>query len=169
MTIACLSSIRGRSFASRPGSAPLRKKSAALAQARPLGHAAQGPSVAVHMASAWCPAFSNRAKVTCSGTSSWSSRGGPDSDDYLALLELVSPDAEMQVYSAALPLDLVDLALAVLFAASLEGKQLRLPREQLQFGKQFSCCHPLRVAILAPSVIGRDNTKSHGPNCNNSS
>jgi len=33
---------------------------------------------------------------------------------------IVSPDAEVQVHPAALPLDLVDLALAVLLAARLE-------------------------------------------------
>jgi hypothetical protein len=35
----------------------------------------------------------------------------------------------VQIHPAALPLDLVDVALAVVLAASLEGQQLRVPRE----------------------------------------
>jgi hypothetical protein len=34
----------------------------------------------------------------------------------------------MQVHPAALPLDLIDLALAVVFAAGLEGEQFGVPR-----------------------------------------
>jgi hypothetical protein len=41
---------------------------------------------------------------------------------------LVAPCPEVQVYAAALPLDLVDLSLAVLLAAGLEREQLGVPR-----------------------------------------
>jgi hypothetical protein len=50
----------------------------------------------------------------------------------LALLEVVSSDAEVQVDPVALPLDLVDLALAVLLTARLEGQQLGVSRKGLQ-------------------------------------
>jgi len=48
---------------------------------------------------------------------------------------LVSPDAEMQVHPAALPLDLIDLALAVLLAASLERQHLDVPWDVLELGQ----------------------------------
>jgi hypothetical protein len=38
----------------------------------------------------------------------------------------------MQVHPAALPLHLIDLALAVILAAGLEGEQLGVPRERLK-------------------------------------
>jgi hypothetical protein len=44
----------------------------------------------------------------------------------------------MQVHPTALPLDLIDLAFAVVLAAGLERKQLRIPREPLE-GCQPSC------------------------------
>jgi hypothetical protein len=38
----------------------------------------------------------------------------------------------VEVHPAALPLDLVDLALAVILATGLEGQQLGVPREGLE-------------------------------------
>jgi hypothetical protein len=52
----------------------------------------------------------------------------------------------VQVDPAALELEFVDLALAVVFAAGLEGEDLQVAREDLQLGQQFSYCHPLTVA-----------------------
>jgi hypothetical protein len=43
-------------------------------------------------------------------------------------LRVVSPDTEMQVHPAALHLHLVDLSLAVLLAACLEGEHLCVSR-----------------------------------------
>jgi hypothetical protein len=40
----------------------------------------------------------------------------------------------MQVDPVALPLDLIDFALAAIFAAGLEGEQLGVPRERLEGG-----------------------------------
>jgi hypothetical protein len=61
---------------------------------------------------------------------------------------LVSPDAEVQIDAVALPLDLVDLALAVLLAASLEGQHLLILREVLQLSQHLSNDHSPRVAWL---------------------
>jgi hypothetical protein len=55
--------------------------------------------------------------------------GGAQQFSRLASRRVVSADAEMQVHPAALPLDLIDLAFAVVLAAGLERKQLRIPRE----------------------------------------
>jgi hypothetical protein len=44
----------------------------------------------------------------------------------------------VQVHPAALTLDLVDVALTVVLAASLEGQQLRVPREHLECCQQVS-------------------------------
>jgi hypothetical protein len=55
----------------------------------------------------------------------------------------------MQVHPAALPLNLVDLALAVLLTASLEGQQLGVSRESLEGRKHVSYCHALSVATAA--------------------
>jgi MFS family permease len=64
----------------------------------------------------------------------------------LASQRVVPADAKVQVNPAPLPLDLIDLALAVIFAASLEGEQLRVPREGLERYQHVSHCHALRVA-----------------------
>jgi hypothetical protein len=48
--------------------------------------------------------------------------------DDLASWRVVPAGAEVQVYPAALPLDLIHLALAVVLAAGLEGEQLGIPR-----------------------------------------
>jgi hypothetical protein len=45
---------------------------------------------------------------------------------WLPVRRVVAPNAEVEVDPAALPLDLVDLAFAVLLAASLEHEQLRV-------------------------------------------
>jgi hypothetical protein len=49
---------------------------------------------------------------------------------------VLAPGAEMEVHPAALPLDLVDLAFAVLLPAGLEGEQFCVPRQPLQRGQQ---------------------------------
>ena len=53
----------------------------------------------------------------------------------------------MQVHPAALPLDLVDLALAVVLASSLEGQQLGITREHLKRRQHVSYGHTLSVAL----------------------
>jgi hypothetical protein len=45
---------------------------------------------------------------------------------------LISPDPEVQIDALALPLDLVDLALAELLTASLERQHLRILREMVE-------------------------------------
>jgi len=50
----------------------------------------------------------------------------------LPCVTVVSADAEVKVHPTALPLNLVDLALAVVFAARLEGEQLCVPRKRLE-------------------------------------
>jgi hypothetical protein len=59
---------------------------------------------------------------------------------------LVPPGSELQVDLAALELDVIDLALAVLLTASLECQHLRVPRELLQRGQHLSNGHLSRVA-----------------------
>jgi hypothetical protein len=67
----------------------------------------------------------------------------------LAPWRVIPAGAEVQVDSAALPLDLVDLALAVVLAAGLEGEHFHVLGEPLQSDQQVSYCHALRVAIAA--------------------
>jgi hypothetical protein len=55
----------------------------------------------------------------------------------------------MQVDPAALELELIDLALAVVLAAGLEGQDLQVAGEVLELGQQFSYRHPLTVARQA--------------------
>ena len=52
--------------------------------------------------------------------------------------QVVQAGAEVQVHPPALPLDLIDLALAAVLAAGLEGEQLRIPRECLEGCQQVS-------------------------------
>jgi hypothetical protein len=59
---------------------------------------------------------------------------------------VVPAGPEVQVDSAALELELVDLAFAVVFAAGLKGQDLQVPGEVLQLGQQFSYRHALTVA-----------------------
>jgi hypothetical protein len=54
---------------------------------------------------------------------------------------LVSSGPEVQVDPAALELELVDLALAVILAAGLEREQFGISRELLQFGQQLPYRH----------------------------
>ena len=58
---------------------------------------------------------------------------------------------------AALPLDLIDLALAVVLATGLKCHQLRVPREHLESGQHLSHCHTLSVAaralLVAPTSL----------------
>ena len=84
------------------------------------------------------------------GRASWLAKPGlaapepPPNRGCLAALGVVSPDAEMQLDPAALPLDLVDLALAVLLAARLERQHLRVLREVLQPSQHLSNGHSQR-------------------------
>jgi hypothetical protein len=54
----------------------------------------------------------------------------------LAPRRIAPTGAEVQVYAAALPLDLVDLAFAVFLAAGLEGEHFQVLGEPLQGGQQ---------------------------------
>jgi hypothetical protein len=60
----------------------------------------------------------------------------------------------VQVDPAALELELIDLALAVLLAPSLEGEYLQVAGKVLQLGQQFSYRHALTVARQARYVVG---------------
>jgi hypothetical protein len=73
-------------------------------------------------------------------------------DRLLPPRRLVAPNPGVQVHLAALPLNLVDLALAVVLAARLEGQQLSVLRQPLEASKQVSYCHALSVAASAQSV-----------------
>jgi len=55
----------------------------------------------------------------------------------------------MQVDPVALPLDLIDFALAVVLAAGLEGEQLGVPRERLEGCQHVSYGHAPSVAMSA--------------------
>jgi hypothetical protein len=61
---------------------------------------------------------------------------------------LVASDPEVQVDPATLELELVDLALAVVLAAGLEGEDLQVAREVLELGQQFSYRHPTQRSLL---------------------
>jgi hypothetical protein len=65
---------------------------------------------------------------------------------HLASRRIIAAGAEVQVHPAALPLDLIDLALAVVLAAGLEGKQLRVARKYLEGSQQLMYRHALSVA-----------------------
>jgi hypothetical protein len=55
----------------------------------------------------------------------------------------------VQVHPAALPLDLIDLALAVVLAAGLKGQQFGVPRERLEGCQQVSYGPAPSVATIA--------------------
>jgi hypothetical protein len=55
----------------------------------------------------------------------------------------------VQVDPAALPLDLIDLALAVVLAVGLRGQQLGVPRERLKGCQQVSYGPAPSVATTA--------------------
>jgi hypothetical protein len=59
---------------------------------------------------------------------------------------IVAAGAQVEIHLAALPLDLIHLAFAVLLAAGLEGKQFSIPRERLEGCEQLTYRHALRVA-----------------------
>jgi hypothetical protein len=61
---------------------------------------------------------------------------------------LVASSPEVQVDTAALELELVNLTFAVVLAAGLEGEQFGISRELLQLSQQFSYRHALSVARL---------------------
>jgi hypothetical protein len=63
---------------------------------------------------------------------------------------LVAAGPEVQVDPAALELELVDVALAVLLAAGLAGEDLQVAGEMLQLRQHFSHGHMLSVAAPAP-------------------
>jgi hypothetical protein len=54
---------------------------------------------------------------------------------------VVPADAKVQIHPAALKLELVDLALAVLLAAGLERQHLEVAGKMLQAGKELSNGH----------------------------
>jgi hypothetical protein len=59
---------------------------------------------------------------------------------------LVAPGPQVQIHPAALPLDLVDLAFAVVLAGGLEGEHVQVARQVLELAKQLSYRHLLSVA-----------------------
>jgi hypothetical protein len=66
--------------------------------------------------------------------------------DRLASGLIVPARAQVQVDPAALPLDLIDLAFAVVLTAGLEGQQLGVARERLEGSQQVSHGHAPSVA-----------------------
>ncbi len=64
---------------------------------------------------------------------------------------LVASGAQVEVDPAALELELVDLALAVVFAAGLERQDLQVAGEVLELGQQVSYSHPTQRS--APSAM----------------
>jgi hypothetical protein len=73
-------------------------------------------------------------------------RPGRGQRRHLAWRWVVAAGTKVQVHPAALPLDLVDLAFAVVLAAGLEGQQLGVPRECLEGCQDVFHCHALSVA-----------------------
>jgi hypothetical protein len=68
---------------------------------------------------------------------------------HLASRWVVAADAKVQVHPAALALDLIDLAFAVVLASGLEGEQFGFPRERLEGCQHVSHSHALSVARAA--------------------
>jgi hypothetical protein len=64
---------------------------------------------------------------------------------------LVAPGPEVQVHPAAMELELVDLALAVVLAAGLEDEDLQVARQVLELGQQFSYRHSSLLCQAAGS------------------
>jgi hypothetical protein len=60
----------------------------------------------------------------------------------LPLRWLVAAGPQVQVHPAALDLELVNLALAVVLAAALEGQNLEVAGEALELRQQVSYGHP---------------------------
>jgi hypothetical protein len=75
---------------------------------------------------------------------------------------LVASGPQVQVDPAALKLEVVDLALAVLLTPGLKGQQLGVPRKRLEGRQHLSYCHALRVAALTQTVaIGATRLGRH--------
>jgi hypothetical protein len=70
---------------------------------------------------------------------SWS--GSTSAMGRLQLLGLVAAGPEVQVDPAALELELVDLALAVILATGLERQDLQVARQALELGQELSYRH----------------------------
>jgi hypothetical protein len=72
---------------------------------------------------------------------------------------LVASGPQVQVDPAALELELVDLALAVLLAGGLERQDLKVAGQVLELGQQFSYRHPTQrsvpTAVCGPALAGR--------------
>ena len=64
----------------------------------------------------------------------------------LASRRVVPSGTQVQVHPVALPLDLIDLALAVILAVGLEGEQLGVSGERLEGCQHVSYCHAPTVA-----------------------
>lgn len=60
---------------------------------------------------------------------------------------LVAAGPQVQIDPAALELQLVDLALAVVFAAGLEGEDLQVAGQVLELGQQFSHGHLTQSSV----------------------
>jgi hypothetical protein len=61
----------------------------------------------------------------------------------------VAAGPQVQIDPAALELEVVDLAFAVVLAAGLEGEDFQVARQVLQLGQQISNRHALSVAQQA--------------------
>ena len=83
---------------------------------------------------------------------------------------LVASGPQVQIDPAALELELVGLALAVVLAAGLEGQHLEFAGEALELGQQVSYRHLRSVARQALYVVlsgcanwlNRSDRKAHG-------
>jgi hypothetical protein len=65
----------------------------------------------------------------------------------------VASGPEMQIDARALEFEFVDLALAVVLAAGLEGEDLQVAREVLELGQEFSYGYPTQRSV-ASAVCG---------------
>jgi hypothetical protein len=92
----------------------------------------------------WAPNGRRYRIEACEGPSTTLRRGQPP--HRLASGRLVAAGAQVQEDAAALPLDLIDLALAVVLTTGLEGQQFGVPRERLECGQHVLYCHSLSVA-----------------------
>jgi hypothetical protein len=74
-------------------------------------------------------------------------------DDRLSPRRLVAAGAQMQVDPAALKLELVDLALAVVLAPSLECEDLQVAGQMLELSQQVSYRHATRRSLPSADVV----------------
>jgi hypothetical protein len=86
-------------------------------------------------------------------------RGGRQQPHRLASRGVVPAGAQVQVHPVALELKLVDLALAVVLTAGLEGEQLRVPRERLKCGQHVSYRHAIQRSEA--STLDADQARDH--------